>query len=128
ETIDFRRVTVINDIGNDRRTAPLVEATQAFGTRSSWTIPVIENNTDELLGLIAVCHLDERQPSPRERRVGEIAAQLAAIAIERHRWQDQLWHRARHDELTGLPNRHLILEQLDAALTDPEPTVALLFV
>jgi diguanylate cyclase (GGDEF)-like protein len=116
ETIDFRRVTVIGDLGSDRRTAHLAQATEALGARSAWSIPIIENRTDELLGLIAVFHGDHRPPSTRERRVSETAAQLAAIAIERHRWQDQLWHQARHDELTGLPNRPSILERLDLAL------------
>jgi diguanylate cyclase (GGDEF)-like protein/PAS domain S-box-containing protein len=132
ETIDFRRVTVISDLGTDRRTAPLAEATQAYGSQSAWSIPIIANRSDELLGLIAVFHHDERQPCAHERRVGETAAHLAAIAIERHRWQEQLWHQARHDDLTGLPNRHLILEHLDTALgvspLTADQTVAVLFV
>lgn len=116
ETIDFRRVTVIGDLGADHRTGPLgptADDVNALGAGSAWSIPVIENGTDELLGLIAVFHRDQRPPSTYERRVGEAASHLAAIAVERHRWQHQLWHQARHDELTGLPNQASIIEHLD---------------
>jgi diguanylate cyclase (GGDEF)-like protein/PAS domain S-box-containing protein len=135
ETIDFRRVTVIGDLGSDRRTGHFAQTAETLGARSAWSIPVIKNRSGELLGLIAIFHSHHRPPSTYERRVGETASHLAAIAIERHRWQDQLRHQARHDELTGLPNRRSILGRLDRALaegpdgTGPDRrTVAVVFV
>jgi diguanylate cyclase (GGDEF)-like protein/PAS domain S-box-containing protein len=44
---------------------------------------------------------------------------IAIDVTERRRLQDQLWHEARHDPLTGLPNRTLFFERLDEVLKDP---------
>jgi diguanylate cyclase (GGDEF)-like protein/PAS domain S-box-containing protein len=48
---------------------------------------------------------------------------------ERHQLQEQLLHEATHDSLTGLPNRALFLQQLDAAIANPEAggQIAVLF-
>ena len=46
----------------------------------------------------------------------EDGARLAGIAIERHRALERLVHDARHDGLSGLPNRMAIFESLDEAI------------
>ena len=57
-----------------------------------------------------------------EREVVDVASHLAAIAIERHRTQRDLEHQARHDDLTGLPNRRAIVERLDTAIAGTRGT------
>ena len=60
----------------------------------------------------------------------EDGARLAGIAIERHRALERLIHDARHDGLSGLPNRTAIFESLDQAIVRLQPgsSVAVLFV
>ncbi len=41
---------------------------------------------------------------------------IAALALDRRRLHDQLSHRAQHDTLTGLPNRALLYERLEAEI------------
>ncbi len=41
-------------------------------------------------------------------------------AVERKMFQEQLWHQAFHDPLTGLPNRALLRDRLDQALARSE--------
>ena len=41
---------------------------------------------------------------------------VAALALERRRLHDQLSYRAQHDGLTGLPNRALLYEKLEAEI------------
>ncbi|WP_034269198.1 putative bifunctional diguanylate cyclase/phosphodiesterase [Haloechinothrix halophila] len=40
---------------------------------------------------------------------------VAVDVTERRRLQNRLWHESRHDSLTGLPNRTLFFERLEAA-------------
>jgi diguanylate cyclase (GGDEF)-like protein/PAS domain S-box-containing protein len=53
---------------------------------------------------------------------GEPLFQVAVMedVTEQHRLQEQLVHEATHDSLTGLPNRALFLQRLDAAIADPQ--------
>jgi diguanylate cyclase (GGDEF)-like protein/PAS domain S-box-containing protein len=47
---------------------------------------------------------------------------LVGVAVDitaRKRLEDRLWHESRHDALTGLPNRTLFFERLDALLRRP---------
>ncbi len=37
--------------------------------------------------------------------------------------EERLLHDAVHDNLTGLPNRELFFDRIDAALTMPKPTI-----
>ena len=67
----------------------------------------------------------------RTRELESANRELRAQIGERVRAEQQLTHQARHDGLTGLPNRVLLLERLDAAITrmrDPQrPRFAVLF-
>jgi predicted signal transduction protein with EAL and GGDEF domain len=63
---------------------------------------------------------------------GEPLFQVAMVEdiTDRRRLQEELPWQATHDTLTGLPNRGLFLQRLDAATTggDPDGRVAVLFV
>lgn len=58
---------------------------------------------------------------------GEDGLPLYQVALvedvtERKILQDRLWHQATHDPLTGLPNRAMLLDRLDRALSDSAGT------
>lgn len=71
-----------------------------------------------------------REPDPKlVATVWDGANQLGRV-VERARSRDELAHRALHDDLTGLPNRALLLDRLAQALerrTPDAPYVALIF-
>jgi diguanylate cyclase (GGDEF)-like protein/PAS domain S-box-containing protein len=59
--------------------------------------------------------------SPRRYDAGDVdflqsLANVLADALERHAIEDDIRHRALHDELTGLPNRTLFLDRLEHTL------------
>jgi diguanylate cyclase (GGDEF)-like protein len=72
--------------------------------------------TGEMLGDIGVYLPDSRLPTEEERQLLERATSLAAVAIERREFESALEHQALHDELTGLPNRTLLLDRIEQAL------------
>ena len=99
------------------------------GYRAGWSVPVVDTQDAHVVGTIAVLYVAPRLPSMRERDVVAVATHLASIAIERHRRQLDLEHQARHDHLTGLPNRRAILDRLAHAIDQserPELTPAVL--
>ena len=69
-------------------------------------------------------HALMRANSEMEQRVNERTAELAAAnaqlqeeIFERMQTEQRVWHLAHHDTLTGLPNRALLQDRLDQALT-----------
>ncbi|MDQ3028855.1 MAG: diguanylate cyclase, partial [Actinomycetota bacterium] len=87
--------------------------------------------TGEVLGLFELYDVAEGTTTDVQRNLIERCTKLAAIAIERDQWHRSLTHQARHDPVTGLPNRAAIREHLDAALArqdDTDGAVAVMFI
>ncbi|HEV2993003.1 MAG TPA: EAL domain-containing protein [Acidimicrobiia bacterium] len=82
------------------------------GFEGWWAIPVGDAGEGRHIGVVLALRYDDAQPEPGDRRLLEMAASLAAVAIERDRSAAQLSHQALHDALTGLPNREQLLDRL----------------
>ena len=54
----------------------------AGALRACWSVPILSRHR-RVLGSFALYYRDVRKPLPRERHLVEVAADLAAIAIER---------------------------------------------
>ncbi len=73
-----------------------------------------------LLGILAL-HYKEGQPHDySDTELLQAAARLAARALEQRGLNERLEFQARHDSLTGLPNRSYFMELLNAALREAE--------
>jgi diguanylate cyclase (GGDEF)-like protein len=59
----------------------------------------------------------EQRVQARTRELAMANAELVEQIGERMRAEQKLTHQARHDALTGLPNRHQLLDRLGAAIT-----------
>jgi len=103
----------------------------ACGYRTYWVALVSGVDGDEpALGAVLVYRRDEAVPTDTERRVVELAANVAAIAIARDQTAARLAHQAMHDALTGLPNRDTVLDRLRRIVARPErdgPGTAVMF-
>jgi diguanylate cyclase (GGDEF)-like protein len=122
-------LTISEDMLEDPKWAPVRDLVMRFGLRHCWSMP-IKTHDGEVLGTIALYGLRPRLPLPEHLALMRDGARLAGIAIERNRMMEQLIHDARHDGLTGLPNRRAIFERLDEAVLTARPanTGAVLFV
>jgi diguanylate cyclase (GGDEF)-like protein/PAS domain S-box-containing protein len=85
------------------------------GVRAGWSQPIVVGS-GEVVGRLSTVYDVPRVPEPYERRVGELACGLVAIALDRFAHESRITHQALHDGLTGLPNRDLLLDRLDHAL------------
>jgi diguanylate cyclase (GGDEF)-like protein len=123
------QLTITEDIAEDPKWAPIRDFAVGAGLRHCWSMP-IKASAGEVLGTLALYGARPRRPLPEHLTLIEDGARLAGIAIERHRALEKLIHDARHDGLSGLPNRTAIFESLDEAIVRIEPgsSVAVLFV
>lgn len=70
-------------------------------------------------GVISAFFRNEQRPAAEPGAQGPplgLWCNIAALALERRRLHDQLSYRAQHDGLTGLPNRALLYERLEAEI------------
>ncbi len=123
------KLTISDDLSTDPKWAAIRELAASSGLGHCWSMPV-KDHSGEVLGTLALYGPRPRHPLPEHLALMQAGAGLAGIAIERQRAMEQLVHDARHDSLTGLPNRMAILERLDDALVGAEPGAqcAVLFV
>ncbi len=103
----------------------------ADGIERTWVGPLLSRHVDRTIGSLAFFGGPFWSPSSTDVRLIELFASLASVAIQRSQVESVLQFQANHDHLTGLPNRTLFLERLDAALAarwEDSAEVAVLFV
>ncbi|MGY5806525.1 sensor domain-containing protein [Rhizobium sp. LEGMi198b] len=100
---------------NDTQTDPLWEdfcvLAAQFGLRSCWSTPIMTSQGN-VLGTFALYSGTVREPTERELELVAMATHIAGIAIERKRAEDRIYFMAHHDDLTGLPNRAFLKENM----------------
>ncbi|HVI58403.1 MAG TPA: EAL domain-containing protein [Luteimonas sp.] len=110
----------------------------SFGPRDQELLTFVAHHIDAALARkraqehLKAAHAElEFRVEARTRELESANRELRAQIGERVRAEQQLSHQARHDSLTGLPNRVVLLERLDAAIArmrDPQrPRFAVLF-
>ena len=117
---------VVDDTLTSPLTAAFVELAETHDLRSVWSQPLL-SAAKVVLGTFAVYRGVPHHPDPEEAAVVSAAANLAALAIERHRTEAALTLAAQADPLTGLPNRARFLHELQACLRGADASVAVMF-
>ncbi|MBB4568369.1 sensor domain-containing protein [Rhizobium leucaenae] len=99
----------------DTQTDPLWEdfsdLAAQYGLRSCWSTPIMTSQGN-VLGTFALYSGTVREPTERELELVAMATHIAGIAIERKRAEDRAYFMAHHDDLTGLPNRAFLKENM----------------
>jgi len=100
--------------------SPLDRALRATMTREEvgtmWLSPVVDRADRNAGAVIVGFNRHGHRPSDHARRAIDTAASLVSIALERRATVNELAHRSLHDDLTGLPNRTLLLDRLQTSL------------
>jgi diguanylate cyclase (GGDEF)-like protein/PAS domain S-box-containing protein len=128
-TAAFRGEPVFTaDIATDPLWAPYRDIPLPPGLRACWSSPIKLTN-GRVAGTFAFYFRDSRGPSDLHRRIVAACIHLCTLAIERHEAELHIQRLAYFDELTGLPNRTRLFEEIDRCLARSErspETVALL--
>ena len=104
------------DILGDPSCAEYQDLAREHDLRSCWSYPIRAASDERVLGTVAAYLSEVRGPTAVEEAAIDSVVQLAAIAIERTQFEDQLAHQAHHDPLTRLANRTLFGELLEHSL------------
>ena len=125
----FGEFAISADLNEDPKWAPIRAMAQMAGVAHCWSMP-IKDSAGEVLGTLALYGRHPRRPQPEHVALLQDWARVAGTALERTRSIARLKHDARHDSLTGLPNRAAIFEKLDTAIQQvrSEAPLAVLFV
>ena len=97
-----------DDIGEPGVGRMLIE----HGFQAYWVRVVRHSVTGVVLGSVLVHRRDHKTPEPHDLQLLDLAANVAAISIERAQSEARLAFQAIHDPLTGLPNRAQVLDRL----------------
>jgi diguanylate cyclase (GGDEF)-like protein len=125
----FGELAISADLSQDPKWAPIRAMAEMAGVAHCWSMP-IKDPSGEVLGTLALYGRRPRLPQPEHIALLRDWARVASTALERTRSIARLKHDARHDSLTGLPNRAAIFEKLDAVIerVRPEMPLAVYFV
>ncbi len=108
-----REPVIVTDILADPLWAGHRELAARHGLRACWATPILTSR-GKVLGSFAMYYCEVRGPSPEEERLAEIAAHMAAIAIERRQAEDEL--RSSRGRLTSILD-----SAMDAVITIDPP-------
>jgi diguanylate cyclase (GGDEF)-like protein/PAS domain S-box-containing protein len=88
-----------------------------IGIESCRSTPILSAD-GVLLGMLALHYKTGQPRDDADSELVHAASRLAARALEQRGLTERLEFQARHDALTGLPNRSYFMELLEAALQD----------
>jgi diguanylate cyclase (GGDEF)-like protein len=88
-----------------------------LGIASCMSIPIL-SAAGGLLGLLVMHYRLGQSRRDGDPELLQVAARLAALAVEQRKLTERLEFQARHDSLTGLPNRAYFIELLEKALAE----------
>ncbi|TXT35819.1 MAG: PAS/PAC and GAF sensor-containing diguanylate cyclase [Comamonadaceae bacterium] len=106
---------IVEDIHLHDYWKPYLSLAQQAGLRACWSEPILSSR-GVVLGTFAIYHAEPKAPQLQDLERIAFASNLAAIAIENRRTQEELERRAYLDYLTGLANRRYFFEQAEKEL------------
>ncbi|WP_428739541.1 diguanylate cyclase [Sulfurimonas sp.] len=112
----LKRRVIVEDIMTHENWQGYTNLAKAANLRSCWSEPIVSSE-GQVLGTFAIYHEKPSKPNSVDKERIGFATNLAAIAIENKRTQEELEKRAYTDYLTGLANRRSFMEKFEDELS-----------
>ncbi|WP_282110564.1 putative bifunctional diguanylate cyclase/phosphodiesterase [Shewanella algicola] len=119
EAASLGKRVLVTDIATHPNWAPWAKLAHKAQLVSCWSEPIISHH-GTTIGTIAIYFKTLATPTENEFDLVEQFVNLTRIAIERDKADTIIWHQANFDNLTQLPNRHLLHEHLSIAIDNAE--------
>jgi diguanylate cyclase (GGDEF)-like protein len=110
-----KQPVLVEDFAAEPRWGESGKAALSLGLRAGWSLPILSLR-GKLLGTFAAYSKEPARPEPQDAALMERFAHIARIAIEKTQAELTIERMINYDGLTGLPNRSLLLDQLDDVL------------
>jgi diguanylate cyclase (GGDEF)-like protein len=99
---------------DDPAWADFIDSPKNARFRTFCSVPIVVDAAT--VGVIATFFRNEKASTDAQGAQLGLWSNIAALALDRRRLHDQLSYRAHYDGLTGLPNRALLYENLEAEI------------
>jgi diguanylate cyclase (GGDEF)-like protein len=110
---------IIDDVTTHPYWACYQELIKKVRLVACWSEPIIDNQGN-LLGVLSIYHCKLLSPKATNFKLIEQFVNLARIALEQEETAQIIWQQANYDNLTKLPNRYLLQEQLASAINNAQ--------
>jgi diguanylate cyclase (GGDEF)-like protein/PAS domain S-box-containing protein len=111
----LRERVIVDNIHTHRYWKNFTQLACEADVAACWSDPIMSSKGD-LLGTFAIYKRFPSSPTKKDFELINFASNLASIAIENSRAQEELERRAYFDHLTGLANRRQFFEQCENVL------------
>jgi diguanylate cyclase (GGDEF)-like protein/PAS domain S-box-containing protein len=119
----LKQRVIVEDIATHPYWSRNKEIALASGIGSSWAQPILDAK-GRVLGAFGIYHHAPQLPNENDIALIEQSAHLISIALERRSSDSKIEYLAYYDDLTGLPNRRFLFEQLKRAVSMNQETGA----
>ncbi|MDO9141264.1 MAG: EAL domain-containing protein, partial [Methylobacter sp.] len=102
---------IVNDMSQDSCRSLCQGFVRESGAVACWSEPIF-SSSKQLLGVVILYVNQDGAPDEADLIQLVQASHLSSIAIERKRFEQQMYRQASYDQLTGLPNRRLFGNRL----------------
>jgi diguanylate cyclase (GGDEF)-like protein len=123
-TRDLKEPFVMRPAGSPDAYQERVQQASGIDQVSMAMVPLVRDQTT--IGVLGFVKFGDRPWATAETNALQVVASLLVQLYARIDAEDQLQYQAYHDELTGLPNRRALLDEVDRQLTEgPGRAIAL---
>lgn len=113
-----RSEVIVSDTVEDVRWKDFQQVVETYDLRACWSIPI--RSGADILGTFAISLNRKASPGDYEHNLLESASWLAGITLSHDQNLKRIHQLAMCDDLTGLPNRNMLMTELRNALDDAD--------